>query len=447
MRQLFLFMIALIFVGVQIPAVLAQQEATPPAAPPDATGFLEQLQSGQVCAWPIELDVNAFNVGFPDVNSSYFLMPYILSPDQSFVVEGAFPFARFSSINTYYRDLGGQGTGLELLGWLPDFAITPEAGSTNPAIDPNASTDPAQRQWTVRVTGTASVGDTTTPATPVDGQNVLPAMPTGMETAIGVMVLRNYVPTDASDHSGGVGLPTISLENVSGESRELTPCTAEDRDTWHQLFMPFAVQIITEAPQLPLPPSADAAPEWVQNRFPGLGTNPDNRYLMAPVAWEPGRIVVIRGQAPTFPDTRAGEPQTTLADLRYWTFCTGSNVVPMPSVDCLPDFEMPIAADGTYTFVVSQPEDQPANATVEEGVGWLRGGKPQDPDLLYLRHLLPSEAFHDQSVWAVPENVVGAAEEIMGPYYPQITYCDTVTFEEGGADACFETGEAATPAN
>jgi hypothetical protein len=45
----------------------------------------------------------------------------------------------------------------------------------------------------------------------------------------------------------------------------------------------------------------------------------------------------------------------------------------------------------------------------------------------------------------VPEGVVGAAEDIMGPYYPQITYCDTATFEEGGADACFEA-EGGTPA-
>jgi hypothetical protein len=165
-----------------------------------------------------------------------------------------------------------------------------------------------------------------------------------------------------------------------------------------------------------------------------------------PIAWEPGRIVVVRGQAPTFPDTRAGDPQTAEADLRYWTFCMGSNVVPMPSTDCLPDFEMPIAEDGTYIFVVSQTGDRPVNATDEERVGWLQGSDPDQPDLLYLRHLLPSEEFVDQSVWAVPENMIGAAEDIMGPYYPQITYCDKATFEEGGADACFEA-EVATPAS
>jgi hypothetical protein len=33
----------------------------------------------------------------------------------------------------------------------------------------------------------------------------------------------------------------------------------------------------------------------------------------------------------------------------------------------------------------------------------------------------------------------------MGPYFPQITCCDTATFEEGGAEACFARSEAATP--
>jgi hypothetical protein len=35
----------------------------------------------------------------------------------------------------------------------------------------------------------------------------------------------------------------------------------------------------------------------------------------------------------------------------------------------------------------------------------------------------------------------------MGPYYPEIVYCDTATFEEGGADACFAANVLATPSN
>jgi hypothetical protein len=136
------------------------------------------------------------------------------------------------------------------------------------------------------------------------------------------------------------------------------------------------------------------------------------------------------------------------SEVRFWSFCTGSNTIdppmPYPTTDCIADFEIPLDADGAYTVVVSQPEDQPANATAENGIAWLQGADPDLPDIVGLRHMLPSDDFFGQSVWEVPELTVGAAEEIMGPYYPKITYCDTATFEEGGAGACFEA-EAATP--
>jgi len=110
------------------------------------------------------------------------------------------------------------------------------------------------------------------------------------------------------------------------------------------------------------------------------------------------------------------------------------------------DFEIPLDADGYYTVVVSQPEDQPVNATIDNGVAWIQGADPTLPDLLVLRHMLPSSEFFGQSVWAVPELLVGAAQPVMGPYFPQTVYCDTATFEEGGAEACFAAGADATPA-
>ncbi|MGD9710910.1 MAG: hypothetical protein AB7V46_02440, partial [Thermomicrobiales bacterium] len=438
--------IALLLIGLHIPTALAEGEATPGASPPPMEVFLEQIMTGQACAWTVEIapTSNALNAAYPETHASYFVMPYVLSPGESLILEGTYPFARFFSIVTYYRDLGPQGTGLELLGWLPDFAIVPDAGSANPSVDATASTDPSQRSWTIEVTGTASASSEPVVATPVEGRNVLPGMSADIENSIGVMAMRVYLPEDASDTTGGVGLPSLTLVDESNGSRPLTPCTAEERQIWKQFFTPFLEQIIEAAPPLPLPQSVDAPPDWVQNRFPGLGTNPDNRYLMTPVAWTPGRIVVIRGQAPTFPNTLAGDPQTTAADLRYWSFCTGSNVNPLVTTACVADFEIPLDDDGFYTVVVSQPEDQPANATVENGVSWLQGAPPNQPDLLFLRHMLPSDAFFDQSVWAVPEQTSGVAEEIMGPYFPQTVYCDTATFEEGGAEACFSL--SATPA-
>jgi hypothetical protein len=445
MRRFLVILIALLLIGVQTSVVLAQ-EATP-APGGGAEALAEQVQGGEICAWPVAVAVDALNIGAPDTNAIYYVTPYSLTPGQSLILDGAYPFARFSSLTTYYG-IGIPDQALELIGWLRDSEIAPNPGSVNPAVDANAPDDPAQRQWTVRVTGTVAVDGASLAATPTGEVNVIPAHREGAVGELGLMGLRVYVPQDPADPTGGVRLPVITIEDADGTTRELGACTAEEEQAWTRAIGQLLSSAFASAEQFPLPSSADAQPEWEQTSLPGVGPNPDNRYLMAPVAWEPGRIVVIRGQAPTFPDTRAGESPTTSTDLRYWSFCTVSQGIDeelYPTTACVGDFAIPLDPDGVYTVVVSQPADQPANATAENGVAWLEGTDAALSDLLLVRHMLPSDAFFDQSVWAVPELPPGAAEEIMGPYYPQVTYCDTATFEEGGADACFAAAEDATP--
>ena len=271
-------------------------------------------------------------------------------------------------------------------------------------------------------------------------ENVIPAHPEGEEEQLGVVILRIYVPIDAVDHAGGVGLPALAIEEPDGQLRPLAECTPEEEGVWTEAIREMVMTNIATADRLPLP-GVDGAMAWVESSIPGLAPNPDNRYVMTPVVWEPGRIVVIHGQAPTFPDTNVGESVTSPAQLRFWSFCTGSNdITPpdgYPTTACVADFEIPVAPDGSYTVVVSQAEDRPANATPEDGVAWLQGADPSLPDLLLLRHMLPSDDYYDQSAWAVPELTVGAAQPIMGPYYPDAVYCDKAVFEAGGADACF----------
>lgn len=446
MRRFILLMIIMAVSVGQLSATLAQ-ESTP--APMDTEAIQQQVESGVSCAWPVEVALDGLNVAYPDTNASYFVMPYLLPPGQSLIVEGAYPFARFSSLTTYYG-AGAAGQGIELLGWLRDVEIAPNPGSVNPVIDPAAPEDPAQRQWTVTITGTAGVDGATSAATHTAGENVLAAHPEGGENRPGILVLRVYVPQDPADHTGGVGLPSLTLQDANGESRVLPACTAQEELIWGELIRQKVLVNIMAADRLPLPPGPDVTPAWVESPVPGLAPNPDNRYLMAPVAWEPGRVVVVHGKAPSFPDSRAGESLTTPSDLRYWSFCTGSNIIDppdgYPTTACMSDFQIPLDADGYYTIVVSQPEDQPVNATVDNGIAWIQGADPTLPDLLVLRHMLPSSEFFGQSVWAVPELLVGAAQPVMGPYFPETVYCDTATFEEGGAEACFAAGADATPA-
>jgi hypothetical protein len=449
-HMMILVIVSMLLIAGQIPAALAQ-DATPSDS--DMAQRIEQVRAGEVCAWPIGVAVDALNVAYPDTNATYYAFPYMLGEDEALVLEGAYPFARFFSLTTYYG-VGVPGGAIELLGWLRDTRIVPDDGSVNPAVDEDAPEVLERRQWTVRITGTAPVGDEATTGTPLaageTGENVIPANPEGAGEQLGLLVIRIYVPAEAEDPTGGVGRPTMTLEAADGSSRTVPECMAEEAVTWTDFLGPLIVMAASSAPPLPVPPDATTPPEWIASRVPGLGPNPDNRYLMAPIAWQEGRIVVARGQAPTFPDTRAGDSPAMPADLRYWSFCTGSNVleepdVAFPTTDCVPDFVIPIDEEGFYTVVVSQPEDQPANATVENGIAWVQGADPALPDLLLLRHMLPSDAFFDQSVWAVPERTPDVAQEILGPYFPQTVYCDVSTFEEGGAEACFAAGEEVTP--
>jgi hypothetical protein len=297
----------------------------------------------------------------------------------------------------------------------------------------------------VRVTGTAPVDGSAPYATHTGDENVLLAHPAGETDELGILVLRVYVPQDPADFTGGVGVPTMTFEDADGHRRPLETCTAEVKDGWTDVIRQLVLINVAGAARLPLPPDAMAPPDWVQSPVPGLAPNPDNRYLMAPVAWEPGRVVVIRAKASTFPNTRRGEPSTLPTQMRYWSFSTGSNIIdpPLgyPTTDSVSDFEIPTARDGTYTIVVSQPEDRPANATIEHGVAWLKGADPTLPDLIVMRHMIPAETFFDQSIWAVPDLTPGVAEGIMGPYFPETVYSDKATFEAGGAAACFEAAQ------
>ena len=61
MRKLLVFLFALTFVGVQIPAVLAQ-EASPTPLPVEVEAMKERALRGEICSWPVEVAVDALNV-------------------------------------------------------------------------------------------------------------------------------------------------------------------------------------------------------------------------------------------------------------------------------------------------------------------------------------------------------------------------------------------------
>jgi len=189
MRKFILLMIIMAVSAGPISATFAQ-EGTP--APIDIEAIQEQVESGVSCAWPVEVALDALNVAYPDENASYFVMPYLLPPGQSLIVEGAYPFARFSSLTTYYG-AGAAGQGIQLLGWLRDVEIAPDPGSVNPVADPAAPEDPAQRQWTVTITGTAGVDDATSSPSCPRGERYR-AHPAGGENRPGILCCVSTFP-------------------------------------------------------------------------------------------------------------------------------------------------------------------------------------------------------------------------------------------------------------
>ena len=165
----------------------------------------------------------------------------------------------------------------------------------------------------------------------------------------------------------------------------------------------------------------------------GIYPNRDNAYLASIAAHQPGRVIVVRGKAPTTPDTQAGQSPATPSQLRYWSFCTNEYRKPYPVSYSAIDHEAPVDGAGHYTIVVSTPADRPANATTADGVAWVDWGSTSVNMLMAFRHMLPAADFTETVKNVAPGQL---ASEVMGEYTPVATYCDVATFEAGGATAC-----------
>ena len=71
--------------------------------------------------------------------------------------------------------------------------------------------------------------------------------------------------------------------------------------------------------------------------------------------------------------------------LRYWSLCQNDPLTERV-VACLNDDRVVVGPDGFATFVVSTPNERPANATARCGVNWLPWG-PNVRGVLIYRHM------------------------------------------------------------
>lgn len=365
------------------------------------------------CAWRFQSDGELLDVAFPDTNAAYWVLPYALGTSDTIQVSGTFPSARYFSLSTY-------GTDLDTIDTLRDEHIEPDADRT----------DTGALRWSA----------TLVPGAADPARNQIQALRPG-EPPIGFLILRVYVPDDPASLTGGVPLPDVRYR-LGSTTVPVPPC---DR--------PFA-------PGNYDGPVADAARAGIERtvgaaasdtvlgsspeamfvnpaRTSGLFPNGDNKYIAARFTYAPGRAVVVRGRAPTFPDTRAGVPATEAGrQLRYWSMCQNDLVLPYPVVACAADFRTAVDADGYYTYIVAPPDDLPDD--LPEAVTVLPWGSIEvATKLLILRNMLPSSEFRPSSIQA--SQAAGTEPAVtMGDYYPTATYCPVSTLEGPGYRACFE---------
>jgi hypothetical protein len=377
------------------------------------------------------LDHTTTNVLALDTNAVYWASPYAAVPGSRIRIEGHYPYARYISWNVY--DAAGRP-----IDALSDVQLQPDPGSSNPFL-------PGADRFALPRTYTAWIEFGPRPTDPAPN-----TLYTG-DSPGGQFWYRVYVPDAGRDAKGGVPLPKVTLH---GPAPGVDAC----RET-QAPFLPTP-----SAPALP-DPTADGngypgrnPPNWrlfenlcgsavdilldnengqalhpqARGRCgdgPGFFANRDIAYVFTGTSRGFGELLVLRGRAPTFADTRPG-PATMPAgrQLRYFSLCQYETAT-QRVIDCAADDRVPVGPDGRYTVVVSTPEQRPANARPECGVGWIAWG-PQPHGLLIYRHMLADSAFAE-AIQNVP--APGDERAVMGDYYPEGEYLpDRAAFEALG---------------
>ncbi len=410
---------------VALAAAACSSSAAPKSAPTSSPAV-----AGNPCAWPTIANRNVNNIAYPDTNATYWVLGYRLAPGENLELHGTFPNARYMSFITY----GPSGGVIDV---LTDRDIRPDAGSSNPfAPTPRGSSAKHRYRVQVRSEATSAVNtvsavDVASPAIAAPTASGVRPLGTGREGVPGVvtgtLIYRMYVPTQPKDPAGGAQLPAVTLVRANGTKTAYATCTKQGK-------APNGEAIVRKnGPATDRP--APAEPVFIRPESNGnnLYPNPDNVYVATITHYEPGRLVVVRGHAPTFPDTRGGAVISGQEQVRYWSMCTNEYRKPYPVSACVADQSVKLDANGDYAFVVSTRVERPANATATNGVTWIEWGSTKVDMLLLLRNMLANPDFSQSAIKLAPGAL---ATSTMGQYAPRGTYCPVATFAQGGVTAC-----------
>lgn len=403
------------------------------------SGPVHSEPAAPLCGWQQQFSANANNIAYPDAAANYWVSVVPIPAGGSVELQGAYPHARYMSLTSY--TLAAQS-----IDGLVDTNIMPDEGSANP-FETGANRSATDRNFTL------SVVDAAVPASGRAPNTVYTSSADHSRTSPPhsvILLWRVYAPDAGLDNAGGVPLPGLTVVSDAGNRTELDTCAAAtptqvtpgpspqgrlpadysprpagavgtDPPTWHR-FTSTAGAVATnitdnELMQQTLYPLAQDL--TASSPAGGFFDNPDNKYVYTSMDSELGNVLVLKGKAPTTPQTLAGEPTMGTGQLRYWSVCTES-----PSttafLGCAHDEQIPVDANGDYTVVISAASRRPHNATLDCGVTWLPAGSAQQT-LLLLRHMLPSPGFTGSVQNAQP----GDEAATMGEYLPTSTYFDT----------------------
>lgn len=396
----------------------------------DATPSTEPPADEHPCAWATRADEEVQNVAYPDTAATYWALSYSLAPGEEVELAGAYPDARYASFISY----GPAGGAIDV---LTDRDIVPDEAGTNPFAGGEGG-----GRYTVRITGAEpetpagdepnvlaarrgatapeASGGAPAPTLPPDEEPPLPkdllGSGAGLDDAVAGTALYRVYLSGTDDPAGGA-LPTVTVVGADGD-RTTVPTCPEPGANPRALELAEANGPPTdrEAPSQPIfiRPEAGAA-----NLFP----NPDNVYIATIAAHRPGVAIVVTGRAPT---------HGLDGQVRYWSLCTNEYRKPYPVSHCVADEDVVLAPDGTYTVVISTPEDRPATATAEHGITWLEWGSVEHDNLLLVRHMLADPGFAESATNAEPGVL---ARDSMGAYAPEGRYCTVADVDAAGA-AC-----------
>lgn len=415
----------------------------------------------------------SLNANLDDISTTYWATRIRLKFGDSLVLRGQFGHNRYGSLESY-----GVAN---VTSSLRDNEIIPDEGSSNPYLQGAARNTPGKKRWfTIKVLN-EPVPDNDSKKEP----NTLYARPPSTDPDQELVDLRwrsyfvDRLYDERFDNRGGGQLPfPLKVIRADGteepfqcdrdptekklqRARHFTNSAVSVND-WRKLWAnpvyacantkpgqfcndpwtaparnPAVFEKLFSVPYseegLFIPPAERAKVKPPVSRdvigTPGIPSNYDNNYGVAFISDRFGKVVRITAKYPKTPRTYWNNPtwDESDADMRYWSWTVGNDRVTGQIVDGVSDEQVPMLSNGTYSVVISLPENRPASANQACGHAWANWGRHGDATgrwgitTLAYRNLLPKESF-PHSLQKVDE--AGTEAQVMGEYMPVIEYFD-----------------------